>query len=77
MTLARARYRLRRMLVRDATDDEAALAAPKADTCDRCGSSSDLRLLVFRGRTRYAERTVCDACAETLYEAFIDTGTDG
>lgn len=65
------------MFVRDASPEEAALAAPKADACDRCGSTSDLRLLVFRGRARYVERTVCDECAETLFEGFIDTATSG
>ena len=64
------------MLVRDATPEEAGQAAPQADECDRCGSTSDLRQLVFRGRVRYAERTVCDECAETLFEWFIDTGPD-
>ena len=64
------------MLVRDATPEEAAAAAPKADACDRCGSTTDLRLLVFQGRVRYAERTVCDDCAETLFELFIDTAAD-
>jgi superfamily II helicase len=61
------------MQVREATPEEARLAAPQADACDRCGSTNDLRLLVFRGRVRYAERTVCDECAETLFESFIDT----
>ena len=64
------------MLVRDATPEEAAQATPTADACDRCGSTSDLRLVVFRGRIRYVERTVCDECAETLFEWFIDTGSD-
>jgi superfamily II helicase len=64
------------MFVRDATPEEAEQATPKADRCDRCGSTSDLRLLVFRGRIRYAERTVCDECAETLFEWFIDTGAE-
>jgi superfamily II helicase len=62
------------MLVRDTTPDEASAAAPKESACDRCGSTSDLRLLVFHGRVRYAERTVCDECAEELYELFMDTG---
>ena len=61
------------MLVREATAEEAAGAAPREDACDRCGSTSDLRLLVFRGRVRYVERTVCDECAETLFESFMDT----
>jgi len=64
------------MLVRETTPEEAELAAPAAETCDRCGATQDLRLLVFRGRARYAERTVCDECAETLFESFIDTGVD-
>ena len=64
------------MLVRDATPEEAALATPAEDACDRCGSTTDLRRLVFQGRVRYAERTVCDECAETLFESFIDTGSD-
>ena len=64
------------MLVRDATPEEAAAAGPEADACDRCGSTSDLRLLVFRRRVRYAERTVCDECAETLFELFIDTASE-
>jgi len=66
------------MLVRDTTPDEAALAAPKAEHCDRCGAGpeGDLRLVVFRGRLRYAERTLCDECAETLLELFLDTAAD-
>jgi hypothetical protein len=63
------------MLVREATPEEAALAEPKADRCERCGAGpeNDLRLVVFRGRDRYAEVTVCDECAETLLEHMIDT----
>jgi hypothetical protein len=62
------------MVVRRATPSEAALAAPKSDECDRCGAGpdGDLRLIVFRGRVRYAERTVCDTCAEELFEMFFD-----
>jgi superfamily II helicase len=62
--------------VREATPEEAAQAAPKEEACDRCGSTNDLRLLVFRGRVRYVERTVCDECAETLFESFIDTAAE-
>ncbi len=65
------------MFVREATPEEAALAAPGEERCDRCGSTSDLRRLVFRGRVRYVERTVCDECAETLFESFIDTAPTG
>jgi superfamily II helicase len=64
------------MLVRETTPEEASAAAPKGPTCDRCGSTTDLRLLVFHGRVRYAERTVCDECAEELYELFMDTSAD-
>ena len=64
------------MLVRQTLPDEAQLAAPKETVCDRCGSQDDLRLVVFRGRVRYAERTVCDSCAEELLEMFIDTLSD-
>lgn len=64
------------MLVRDTTPEEAGQAAPKDSVCDRCGSATDLRLLVFHGRVRYVERTVCDECAETLFEWFIDTGSE-
>jgi superfamily II helicase len=65
------------MLVRDATPEEAELAEPKGARCDRCGSTNDLRLVVFHGRVRYAERTVCDECAEELFELFMDTGVNG
>jgi heme-degrading monooxygenase HmoA len=63
------------ILVRSTRPEEAALAKPKDVRCDRCGvgSEGDLRLLVFRGKTRYAERTVCDECAEELLEMFLDT----
>jgi len=66
------------MLVRDTTSEEAALAVPVEDHCDRCGAGpeGDLRLVVFRGRVRYAERTLCDDCAETLLELFLDTAAD-
>ena len=63
-------------LLRDATPEEAELAAPKDTKCDRCGSTHDLRLVMFLGRVRYAERTVCDECAEELFELFLDTGVD-
>ena len=65
------------MFVREATPEETALAAAREALCDRCGSDSDLRLLVFRGRVRYVERTVCDECAEALFESFIDTAPAG
>jgi hypothetical protein len=66
------------MLIRETTPEEAQLAAPTENRCDRCGAGpdADLRLIVFRGRVRYVERTVCDACAETLLEHFLDTATE-
>jgi superfamily II helicase len=61
------------VLVRQTTSEEARFSQPREAACDRCGSTRDLRLLVFHGRVRYAERTICDECAETLFELFIDT----
>jgi len=51
---------------------------PRSTTCDRCGAGADgdLRFVVFRGRIRHAERTLCDDCAEELFEAFLDTPLD-
>jgi hypothetical protein len=61
------------MIVRQPTPAEAALATPVSSQCERCGAGpeSDLRLVVFRGRDRYAECTVCDTCAEELFELFL------
>jgi hypothetical protein len=66
------------VIVRRTTGDEARVADPRAGSCERCGvaEEGDLRLLVLRGRDRYAERTVCDGCAEELFELFIDALTD-
>jgi hypothetical protein len=61
------------MLVRQTTSEEARFSQPRELACDQCGSTTDLRLVAFKGRVRYAERTVCDECAETLFELFIDT----
>jgi len=67
------------MDVRTATAEEAAQAEPKASACDRCGAGAegDLRQIVFRGRVRFAERTVCDTCAEELFELFMDSPPPG
>jgi ribosome-binding protein aMBF1 (putative translation factor) len=51
---------------------------PLTDHCERCGrgTEGDLRLVAFRGRVRKAERTLCDDCAEELFEAFLETPLD-
>ncbi|MGB2951975.1 MAG: hypothetical protein WBB74_01130 [Gaiellaceae bacterium] len=66
------------MHVRQTTPEEAASATPKETVCERCGvgSEGDLRLLSLTGRDRYAERTVCDGCAEELLEGFVDSLPD-
>lgn len=63
------------IIVRETRPEEAAQAEPRDGRCDRCGvgREGDLRQLVFRGKTRFAERTVCDECAEELLELFLDT----
>ncbi len=49
--------------------------SPVTDDCERSGGAPDrdLRLVIFKGRDRYAERTLCDLCAEEAFEAFINT----
>lgn len=48
-------------------------AAPQADACEKCGAGgeADLRFVIFRGRTRYFGRTLCDLCTEAVLEALI------
>ena len=48
---------------------------PRTDHCEKCGAGpdGDLRFVIFRGRTRYVGRTVCDLCAEEVLEALIAT----
>jgi superfamily II helicase len=65
------------MLMRQTTSEEARFSQAREVACDRCGSTTDLRLVVFKGRVRYAERTVCDDCAATLFELFIETPDAG
>ena len=63
------------MELRPTTPEEAALAEPRATECGRCGASddeADLRLIVLRGRRGAAERTLCEPCAETILELFLD-----
>lgn len=49
-------------------------ASPRSPRCEKCGAGadSDLRFVVFRGRTRYLGRTLCDHCAEAVLEALIE-----
>jgi hypothetical protein len=53
-------------------------ASPRAERCDRCGAGADgdLRFMILRGRDRYIGRTVCDHCAESLYEVMLDNTTE-
>ena len=48
-------------------------ASPRADACEKCGAGpeGDLRFVIFRGRTRYFGRTLCDTCTEEVLEALI------
>ena len=48
-------------------------AAPRADHCEKCGAGpeGDLRFAIFRGRTRYFGRTLCDHCTEEVLEALV------
>jgi recombinational DNA repair protein (RecF pathway) len=46
-------------------------ATPRADRCAKCGSDDDLRFVIFRGRTRYEGRTLCDTCTEEVLEVML------
>lgn len=55
-------------------------AAPRTETCERCGvgADGDLRFVILRGRTRYFGRTLCDTCTETVLEVLlVDVERDG
>jgi hypothetical protein len=47
--------------------------APRLDHCEKCdrGTDGDLRFVIFRGRTRYLGRTLCDLCAEEVLETLL------
>jgi hypothetical protein len=47
--------------------------APQADHWEKCGvgPEGDLRFVIFRGRTRYFGRTLCDHCTEEVLEALV------
>ena len=46
---------------------------PRQDACETCGARhpADLRFVIFRGRSRYLGRTLCDVCAEGVLEALL------
>jgi hypothetical protein len=48
-------------------------ATARTDHCEKCGAdeSGDLRFVIFRGRTRYLGRTLCDLCTEEVLEALV------
>ena len=50
-------------------------ASPRSAWCERCGAGSerDLQLLVLRAQSAHLSRTLCDLCAEELFEAMLDT----
>lgn len=52
--------------------------APRAAACEKCGAveEADLRFVIFRGRTRYFGRTLCDICTEEVLEALLVADPD-
>lgn len=46
---------------------------PRSSACEKCGAGteSDLRFVIFRGRTRYLGRTLCDTCTEEVLELLL------
>lgn len=53
-------------------------ATPRGDRCEKCGAGpeGDLRFVIFRGRTRYLGRTLCDQCTEEVLEALVVADPD-
>ena len=45
----------------------------RSSACEKCGvgAAGDLRFVIFRGRTRYFGRTLCDTCTEEVLEALL------
>ena len=52
--------------------------SPRASRCEKCGTGAegDLRFVIFRGRTRYVGRTLCDHCTEEVLEAMVASDPD-
>jgi hypothetical protein len=48
-------------------------ATPRRKSCEKCGARADgdLRFVIFRGRTRYYGRTLCETCTEEVLEALL------
>ena len=53
-------------------------ATPRTQRCEKCGAGAegDLRFVIFRGRTRYVGRTLCDHCTEEVLEAMVAADPD-
>jgi hypothetical protein len=45
----------------------------RSEHCEKCGAGGDrdLRFVIFRGRTRYLGRTLCELCTEEALEALV------
>ena len=52
--------------------------APRLERCEKCGvgPDNDLRFVIFRGRTRYFGRTLCDTCTEEVLETLLSSEPD-
>jgi superfamily II helicase len=51
-------------------------ATPRSEHCEKCKSEEDLRFVIFRGRTRYVGRTLCDTCTEEVLEVLLAADPD-
>jgi hypothetical protein len=49
------------------------LQAASAERCERCGARDRLSVARFEARGLQASRTICDFCADVLFESFIET----
>jgi hypothetical protein len=49
------------------------LKAASIERCERCGARDRLSVARFEARRLQATRTLCDFCADVLFESFIET----
>ena len=49
------------------------LQAAAVERCERCGARDRLSVARFEAWRLQASRTLCDFCADVLFEAFIET----